>query len=151
MGDGLNVAHRNIWLLKSPATHCWPSIPKPNTAFFPYWLLSWPLAFTDSERKKVGMGGRMLSPLLLQGAPLAHSHSPSHFLTCCIRLWFVCNWRLVSLATEACQDLRICSPLQWQNAAIEAKEGSWEPQWLKELFCRHDVSFSRLNCHRYCK
>lgn len=109
VGDGLNVGHRNSWPLKLPATHCWPSTSIPNTAFFLYWFVSWPLAFTDSERKQGVMGGRMACPPLSQGAPLAHSHS--HFLTCCVRLWFVCELRLVSLATAACQGLPIPSSL----------------------------------------
>lgn len=115
VGDGLNVVHRNTWPLKSPATHCWPFASIPNTAFFVYWCFSWPLAFNDSERKQGGMSGRVACPPLLQGAPLAHSHSPSCFLTCCVRLWFVCELRLVSLATAACQGLPIpsCSVAEW--------------------------------------
>ena len=38
---------------------------------------------------------------------------------------------------------------QWQNAAVEAREGSWGLQTLKVLFCCPDVSSSGLKCHHY--
>ena len=55
--------------------------------------------------------------------------------------WFPWQWQL----TRACA----FALLQWQNAAVEAREGSWGLQTLKVLFCCPDVSSSGLKCHHY--